>query len=85
MDDRYQYQNRLVKLYRWVRYRPSSIVVSLVKMATWYFSNAKLPHEEEQWFLMRGVYVWSIWFFYKSQAAMRMKYYYTLEEVLKRD
>ncbi len=86
-DNRYQYQNRAVKLGRWLRYRPWS----LVKFGWWFagwvlkgaprFDFGSVPGEIPDT-LTRGESLEMIWTCMKSEAQYKMGWYYTSEEVL---
>jgi len=83
MDNRYQYQNNFVKYYRWLKYRPLSIVCFIVFVIVWFIKGAKIPDEERVWFSNRGEFIYHVWFVHKSICEMKMEYYYTLDEVFK--
>jgi hypothetical protein len=83
LDDRYQCQSRLVRVYRWLRWYPAYCLLACYIIVKWFITyRGKLPAEEREWFLNRSEYVRHLWRLVTSLAHMKMKYYYTLEEVM---
>lgn len=80
-DNRYQYQNRAVKAYRWLKWKP----LYAAKAAYCIVLNPRIPADYVNWFHGRwSAYAGHIWTCYMSLAAMKMGHYYSTEEVLDR-
>jgi|WetSurMetagenome_2_1015567.scaffolds.fasta_scaffold02484_16 hypothetical protein len=81
-DDRYQFQPWYIKVYRRIRwYLPHAIVTSY-RLFLWLLQGAKIPECEKDWFKSRYHYAKHLWIMCSSLAHMKMKYYYTLDEVI---
>ena len=89
-DSRYQFQGRLVKFGRWLRYRPWSIVKFGWWFASWVLKGAPrfdfgtIPTDfgEVHDIMTRRETIDLIWTCMKSEAQYKMGWYYTSEEVL---
>ncbi len=80
MDDRYQYQNRLVKIYRWLRWKPYYKVRAIYALILWVIGGSEIPVEDKPFFANRKQYILHIIFLFNSLAEYKMKHLYTLEE-----
>ena len=77
MDDRYQYQCRLVKLYRWCRWKPWYALKAVVAIVRY----PNIPPDED-WFRTRKKWRRHLWDLHMAVASAKMRHLYTFEEVL---
>ena len=82
MDDRYQFQNRFIKVCRWLRWKPWYALKSLWAMFMWNWNGARIPDFERRWFRTKWSYPKHIWTLSMSLADIKMKHMWTLEEVI---
>ena len=81
-DDRYQFQTRIIKIYRWLRWKPWYVLLTTLTIVRWLVTGAKIPTEEKLWFIMREDYIKHLWTMGMALAECKMKHLYTLEEVI---
>lgn len=87
MDDRYQHQSYAVQCYRWWRYTPFYTAWGLWAATRWLIFSREIQMcetENHKWPMYASLWdaYWGIVRLYKSLAQGKMKYYYTLQEVL---
>lgn len=83
LDNRYQFQPWYIKLYRRLRWYPTYWVFAWYIIVKWFITfRGQIPPEERNWFLNRWDYTKHLWGLIISLAHMKMKYYYTIEEVM---
>lgn len=81
MSDRYQNQCLIVKVYRWLRWKPLYAIYAYWILFRWMCSGAKIPAEEAEWFKTRRAYASHTKTLFESLAECEMKHYYTFEEM----
>lgn len=86
-DDRYQNQNFIVRAYRWLRWKPAYAILASYRVARWALRGCKpitwdTPDEDGWPVETRRSTLECIWGTTMGTASIRMKHYYTLEEVL---
>jgi hypothetical protein len=81
-EDRYQFQPWYIKTYRWLRWRPVYGCLALAHIFVWWFIDGKIPVEEQGWFVNKWQFVKFLWRLSLSDASMKMKHYYTMDEVI---
>lgn len=81
-DDRYQNQTRVVKFCRWLRWKPFYCVLGCWAIVRWAARGCPKFAEEPDWPMTRWEHMGMIWRLSTSEADMKMRHYYTLEEVL---
>lgn len=84
MDNRYQFQPRYIKVYRWLRWRPYWALRATWVILRWVLSGARLYVKEPPWCMTRWSYVKFIWGIHRSLAECSMRHLYTMEEVMQR-
>lgn len=73
MDKRYQHCSKPVKMYRWLRWKPYYTCKAVLKVVYYYIKTRG-----------KGDEAWLIWRIHKGEADIRMRYFYTAEEVFDR-
>ncbi len=81
MDDRYQYQNRLVKIYRWLRWKPYYKVRAIYALILWVIGGSEIPVEDKPFFANRKQYISFTFEISDGLADYKMKHLYAFEEV----
>ena len=79
-DDRYQYQCRVVQVFRWLRWRPWYAILAIIAILHW-LCRGYAP-EEKAWFATRSNCIKWIWTSHLSLASCRMKHYYAIDELI---
>jgi len=83
LDDRYQYQTRLIRACRWLRWYPAYCLFACYLIVKWFVTYySQVPTSERYWFTSRIEYARHIWRLVTSAAHLKMKFYYTMEEVI---
>lgn len=82
--ERYQYKGRLVKAYRWLRYRPKWFIVYLLWISCWFIAGAEIPPELSDPKMTKRKWARSIWQQCSSMAHAEMGYVYYLDEIIKK-
>lgn len=83
LDDRYQFQPWYIKLYRRLRWCPQYYLLACYIIVKWAITfRGQIPPDERDWFLSRLDYVKHLWRLVASLGDMKMKHYYTLDEVM---
>jgi hypothetical protein len=83
LDDRYQFQPWYIKLYRQLRWGPQYWLLACYIIIKWFITfRGQIPQEERDWFVSRCDYVKHLWRLVASLGSMKMKHYYTLDEVM---
>jgi hypothetical protein len=83
LDDRYQYQSRLVRACRWLRWKPLYWILASYVVIKWLIIwQGKIPADDCEWFSNRSEYVKILWRTVNSVADMKMKHCFTFDEIL---
>jgi hypothetical protein len=87
MDDRYQFQNRVVKTLRWLRWRPLYMAIGAWRLVRWTICGCHrifIPANGEflGWSESRLETAATIWSVSRSECQMKMKHYRTCDEIL---
>ncbi len=82
LENRYQCQPFYIKVCRWLRWKPITILKAVWRVIWWYTCGGVVPKEDKDWFSNRWDYVKMIWRISMSDASYKMKHYYTMEEVM---
>jgi hypothetical protein len=80
MDNRYQYQPWYIKLWRWIRYMPLAYLTYWYILITWKLKGSKI--EEGDWFQTAKSFCYHLKTMCTCYAEMKMKWYYTIEEII---
>jgi len=81
--DRYQFQPRSVKVYRYLRYRPASILAFLWSTTKWVFCGAKPIDWGDGFVMNRREAVKHLWIIHKSTSQCNMGHWFTMDEIMK--
>jgi hypothetical protein len=81
-SDRYQSQRWLIRVGRWLRWKPLFALWSLWVILLWYIGGAHIPDEERIWLGTRREYTRHLWTLGCSLADCKMKNYVTCDELL---
>ena len=81
MSDRYQYQSRPVRLYRWLRYMPLGYVKAGWYIILWVLHGCPIDESVCESTTYRAM-IQNIYQVCVARAQFKMEYYYTLEELL---
>ena len=65
-DPRYQFQSRIVKVYRWLQYKPKWAIISCAYIG---------------WWILTGIPSHFVWLANFGPADFEMQHWYTQEEV----
>lgn len=79
-DQRYQFQPRHIKVARWLRYRPWSVVRCLWGLARWFSEGAPLNPDAFQ--VSRWQECCRTWRCWKSIAHIQMGAHWTIDELI---
>ena len=76
-DPRYQFQPRIVKVYRWLRYKPKWAIISIKCIISWILTGMPLyPEFSSRWELLK-----CIWGANFGPADFEMQHWYTQKEM----
>ena len=81
MPDRYQNQCLIVRVYRWLRWKPLYALYAYWTLLRWACAGARIPSEEAGWFPTRRAYASHIKRMFDGLASCEMKHYYSFEEM----
>jgi hypothetical protein len=88
MDDRYQFQSWPVRVYRWLRWKPLYATIAAWHVLRWLAAGAPRidmgSDECGEWLLSRWESCKHVWNVSCARAEMKMKHYWTLDEVMGR-
>lgn len=80
-DNRYQYQPLLIRVYRWLRYKPLYAIGAVLHLFFWTLDGR--PTEDlGRRYRTRRARALGIWTEWMSMASYRMQHYYSLEEMI---
>lgn len=80
-DNRYQFQPRHVRAYRWLRWRPWYVLIGLYWTARWLARGA--PLHDRRWTPTRWSCLKQLWRINKGSAQVKMGHYVTHEELIR--
>lgn len=83
MDDRYQNQTRLVKAYRWLRWKPWFYALAVARACRWAATGCKplVISEECEYVETRWSTIDLLWSLTIAEASIKMNHLFTMEEV----